>query len=214
MNSFELIRNALQRSEFKTRVERISSFASYTKQERLIQYAIADLLDKDGSDIWLEYKKSDIKVYDALVELKFFYEFDMHQLEKEISELGDISNYEIKRKGPKKSQSKINMAIYKDFFKLPDIFLLIIQSRDLKDIKKGSNLSKKIKYFGKEKSKFNQFGYSYCDENLLYVATRFIENLKKYFQMPLNNKRNSFQIDIHTKTLFPSCYHFYGYLLK
>jgi len=184
------------------------------KQERPIQYEMVNLLDIANHKIWLEYFNTDIKCYNELIELKFFYEFDMVQLKKEISEISSMEQFKTNVENKKYSSSAIYAAIFKDLIKGPDIFLLIILSRNLKLIENNKEISERVKYFKKEFNAYKETGYCYCNEALLNVVTNFIEQSKKFLQLPLSSKENFSYYAIETHTLFPSTYHFYLFNLK
>lgn len=212
--TFLIIQKLLKASEFKKRLIRISSYSAFMKQERPIQYELVNLLDVANHKIWLEYVNTDIKCYNELIELKFFYEFDIVQLKKEISEISSMEQFKTNVESKKYSSSAIHAAIFKDLIKGPDIFLLIILSRNLKLIENNNEISERIKYFKKEFNAYKETGYCYCNEILLNVVTNFIEQSKKFLQLPLSSKENFSYYAIETHTLFPSTYHFYLFNLK
>jgi len=104
---YEIIKS----EEFIDELKEISSYGISYKQEQMIQFLLAKILDKNDYKFALEWNKSDLMVEDKLVELKFYYEVDFRD-----SEIERISKY-----------------VLQDIKKC-DIFILIVLARDLSNI--------------------------------------------------------------------------------
>jgi len=193
---FEIIEN----EEFLEELEEISSYAINIKQERPIQYLLARNLNDRGVEYALEYGKYcpkakkkvkyDLYIEGQTVEMKFFFERDFRSFET------SRDNFKNKREGKKKD------GFYNDIiYKACDIFLLIVQSRDLENI---GNIPKDTICVYEDTIR--------SIKNDAYDYDVYRENLEKFFQVinedrPIldDSKRKKYRI----KTKFESIYRFY-----
>lgn len=134
----EKVKEVLSSEEYIRELKDVSSYAASVKQERHMINILAKILDKKGYKVALEYKKHDLLINDTIIEVKFYYEKDIKKLEKEFNEHNKNIDA-MKQKAIKKNYSTwdISYPILIDIFqKNPDIFILIVLSRNLREITK------------------------------------------------------------------------------
>ena len=199
--SLEDLEHVLQSDDFKKDLEEMSSYAARTKQERPILCLLAKHLCRKGFAVELEgeqgeQKRIDLKVGNIAIEAKIYCEFDL-------GEQGEIS-----KKFAKKKSTKMYPSISKDIFnKEPDIFILIILSRDLSKVKvTKKDLNRKIAY-GFRELKYGGYNCKDSFEILDGVLDRL--NKKKNFILKCVKLETNPRFPSYPNPLFPSTYHFY-----
>jgi|YelNatPaOPRAMG01_1025707.scaffolds.fasta_scaffold21171_5 hypothetical protein len=195
--------------EYRAELEDLSCYGAHIKQERPMCYLLAKYLKKRGFEVDLEKKEEnywyDLIVNGAKIEIKFYHESDlMYRLEKEMKRCNwDINRLvsELNSRNVKRKSYSWNMTLMmiKDIlFKRPDIFILIILSRDLR------------------KSKVDLEHVCLSEDELKYNKNRgfnnklSFESLQKFLKC-IRIKRNFIwdyaRIDV--SKIFPSSYHLY-----
>ena len=212
MDVVELLEVIIESQEFKEELETISSYGINIKQERPIQYLIARIINEKGLNFALEYNtlnpftrknsKYDLYVEGKKVELKFFFEEDFDNFER--SNNNFLNKRGIINKKEKKDPFYIDI-IYKEC----DIFLLIVQSRDLFNI--GTIPTDTICVYKKTLGRLKENGHGYN-----YQGYR--ENIEKLFQVIFKERRPikkgkkfpfEFLFERKNTTKFESIYRFY-----
>ena len=149
-------------------------------------------------------------VNDTKIEAKFYYECDLKErLEKELNKTkGSIEPLveDLKKLKEMKKGTSWNMAlaITKDILdKAPDIFMLVILSRDLGNLKDQKILDKicwsshELRY-----SKYN-------DEGNLGLVDKFFNLFKEERPFDSDYYKIDIEVTMDTKVVFPSSYHFF-----
>ena len=142
-------KNIFQTEEVKKELTLLSSWARGVKQERHIINILAKHLDRENFKFKTEYSakknkpKYDIRIEDVLVEVKFCFEEDVFQLKNEIDGTpkrpirGNFLNKYLEwiDQRPKGWGRNFTALMLIDIFKKKcDYFILIVQSRDLRNI--------------------------------------------------------------------------------
>jgi hypothetical protein len=209
------IRAVLQSEGFQEELAELSSYAANIKQERPIVCLLSKYLSRQGLVVALEKKvddrKADLVVDGTSVEVKLNYESDLvNELKKGL----DRTNWNLhelttalQRTRERKKSTTWNMAwsIVKDICeKKPDIFLLVICSRNLLEL--GENDSDKLnnicvadRELAYNKSKSN----GYNNRGNLELARKFLELFREARGF------KSHYMCLYTEWDFPSTYHFY-----
>jgi len=205
------LQKIIDSEDFKNELRVLSSWGANIKQEAPIVYALAKLLDKKGYNIALEWKvksrqKNDMMINEAILEAKFFYEEDIEQrLKKEFNKDNKNIDQMLFRINEAKKNNKnlpfnVGYSILKDIFeKTPDFFMLILLSRDLKNV---SETDLKFINWTDNCLKYNKkFGYN--NQEIFNILIEFLEKIrnKKQFE--------DICIDFNINTKFPSTYHIY-----
>jgi len=202
------LKKIIDSEDFKNELRELSSWGANIKQEAPIVYALAKLLDKKGYNIALEWKvksrqKNDMMINEAILEAKFFYEEDIQQklrleFNKDNKNIDKMRSRLDKAKIDNKNLPfNVGFSILKDIFeKTPDFFMLILLSRDLKNVPETD-----LKFINWTNNcvKYNK----YNNQDIFNILIEFLEKIRN--KKPF--KDVSIDIDINTK--FPSTYHFY-----
>ncbi len=190
----------------------LSAYGAHIKQERPMCYLLAKYLYKRGFlNLCLEKNLGknqwcDMVVNNTKIEAKFYYESDLLKLEKEMNKFQwniDLLRSELNslKKEGKSHSWKVTLPIIEDIFeKNPDIFILIVLSRDLRKI--SVNVASEQISWGKYEKAYNEKS----DFNNKYS----LELAKKFFDC-IRTKKNfvSDSITINVNKTFPSSYHVY-----
>ncbi len=204
------LQEIIKSKDFINDLKKLSSWAANVKQETPIVQILAKMLSERGYVIALEWDKKnkhDIMINNnTIIEAKFYYEEDIQgQLRilynksgKNVNQLLEWLEQKIELK--KSLYYDIGFHILKDiFYKNPDIFILIILSRNLLQV---SNDDLEIINWTNECLKYNKkFGYN--NQETFAIMLDYFEGI---------NKRKSFKtslVDIDMNIMFPSTYHIY-----
>jgi len=205
--------------EYKKDLEDLSLYAAHIIQERPMLYFLAKYLSTRGFKPILEKKDSgyayDLAVNSTKIEAKFYYEGDIkRRLETEMNKVKwDINSLRKKLEKLKEKNRgtswNMALAIIKDIFdKNPEIFILIIVSRDLRKIKKTEPDFLKHICWSKYEIKYNEQKhneeYGFDNKRILKLVNRFLDQIKKI--KPFES--DYLKINI-TNKMFPSSYHIY-----
>ncbi len=206
--NIRILQEIIKSEEFITELKKLSLWASNIKQEAPIIHILTKILTEHGYLVALEWDKKnkhDMMVnHNAIIEAKFYYEEDIqHQLRilfnksgKNIDQLLDWLKQKIETKTS--LYYDVGFYILKDiFYKLPNIFILIILSRNLLDVGE-KNLE--VINWSNECIKYNKkFGYN--NPETFLILQDFFEGIQK------KKTFETCRIDIDTNTKFPSTYH-------
>ena len=202
------LQEIIKSEDFIDELKKVSLWASNIKQEAPIIHILAKIINEQGYLVALEWDKKnkhDMMInHNAIIEAKFYYEEDIQgQLRllfnksgKNVNQLLDWLSQKIETKTP--LYYDIGFYILKDiFYKLPNIFILIILSRNLLEVR---NEDLEIINWSNECIKYNKkFGYN--NQKTFLIMQDFFEGI---------NKKKTFEtccIDIDTNAKFPSTYH-------
>lgn len=205
----DIILDIINLNEFKESLRELSGYAANIKQERPIQYLLAMYLNRMGILPILEYQNYDIFIPEKQIkiEIKFFYEFDVKNKVKKFKDLVKDTNLlfqEIKTVKNSNNSDILN-GILKDIFgRKPDMFILIIQSRNLKEFtdhrwKEKISCWKSVDSCAINKKAFKE-----------YNEPKFFDNLEEF--LVILNQFRPFSInkcEIEVKNIFLSTYHFF-----
>ena len=176
------LKNILHSYIFQVELKEMSSYCAHIKQERPIMYLIAKHLKRKGFITALEMKKDDKKwdlvVNDTSIEAKFYYEKDiLLRLKKEL-ERTSWNIDEARRIGKTEKHGwKMLYPILKDLDKNPDIFILMIVSRDLRRVPK--NNQDKICVYEDEKKYYQDYGFN--NKETFKQLDKFFKLIKKEY---------------------------------
>jgi hypothetical protein len=195
--------------EYRAELEDLSCYGAHIKQERPMCYLLARYLNKRGFEVDLEKKEEnywyDLIVNGAKIEIKFYHESDLrNRLEKEMKRYDwDINRLvsELNSRNMKRKSYSWNMTLMmiKDILvKRPDIFILIILSRDLRK----SKVSLEHVCLSKDELKYNEHGG--FNNKLSFES---LEKFLKCIRIKRNFMWDYARIDI--SKIFPSSYHLY-----
>jgi len=209
------LQEIIKSEDFIDELKKVSLWASNIKQEAPIIHILAKLINKQGYLVALEWDKKnkhDMMInHNAIIEAKFYYEEDIQgQLRllfnksgKNVNQLLDWLSQKIETKTS--LYYDVGFHILKDiFYKRPNIFILIILSRNLLEVR---NEDLEIINWSNECIKYNKkFGYN--NQNTFLIMQDFFEGIKK---------KKTFEtccIDIDTIAKFPSTYHIHLFEFK
>ncbi|GAH46374.1 unnamed protein product [marine sediment metagenome] len=199
------LQEIIKSEDFIDELKKVSLWASNIKQEAPIIHILAKIINEQGYLVALEWDKKnkhDMMInHNAIIEAKFYYEEDIQgQLRllfnksgKNVNQLLDWLSQKIETKTP--LYYDVGFYILKDiFYKLPNIFILIILSRNLLEVR---NEDLEIINWSNECIKYNKkFGYN--NQKTFLIMQDFFEGIKK---------KKTFEtccIDIDTNAKFPS----------
>lgn len=207
--------HVLRSKGYKEDLEDLSLYAAHIKQERPMLYILAKHLSKRGFAPILEKKIGDARrPYDLVVdntkiEAKFYYEGDLERrFMREMEDVGWsidslIGKLESLKKEKRGTSWKMALAIIKDLYeKIPEIFMLIILSRDLRGIKEPKLLEQIC--WAKYEKKYNK----YNDWQNLQLVNEFLKCMHASKKMKRQFRSDSLEIPIENK-MFRSLYHIY-----
>jgi hypothetical protein len=206
----EELRGILVTDEYKRDLEELSSYLASIKQERPIIYSLAKFLWKRRRDFQLEDKHRDLVVDDAHLEFKYNFDCDMARLEDELKKLGDkpLTAMRDDVQAWKKGKNwRVIPNIYEDMCmkrvrnRLADIFVWIICSRDLREVRQVRPAALKRICWWKEQCKWSET-HPYSDLDYLTVADSLLDKLRAV--RPFSVVKG----EIVTNRDFPSTYHF------
>lgn len=207
--NIHLLQEIFQSEEYFNDLTALSSYATNIKQEGPMLHILAKIFDKKGYKVALEWDKKnkhDIMINNTIIEAKFYYEEDLliklgkefDKANRDINKLRTELNEKIEKK--ENFSWRLALPILKDiFFKKPDIFILIILSRDLTKIS-PDNL--KMINQNKECLKYNK-NNDFNNQNILKIVIEFLNEIKKERNFIYNYSK------INTNTKFRSTYHIY-----
>ena len=201
------LEKVLRSQRYQQDLEDLSSYAANIKQERPIVWLLAKHLNQQDFVVALEKKKVDLTVNDTRIEAKFYYESDLvNGLERELVHAGRGLDVLLKSLEELKEQRKgtgwsMSLAILKDMVeKAPDIFILVILSRNLLEID-NSDLLDRI-CWSKYELPYNQTHRINCPASLK-LADDFLDRVRQERPFLVRHVRLNTQKDFH------STYHFY-----
>ncbi|HEC38501.1 hypothetical protein LCGC14_0705960 [marine sediment metagenome] len=213
--NIKIIREIIKSEEFITELKKLSLWASNIKQEAPIIHILTKILTEQGYLVALEWDKKnkhDMMVnHNAIIEAKFYYEEDIqHQLRLLFNKSGkniDQLLEWLEQKIETKTSLYYDIAFYilKDiFYKLPNIFILIILSRNLLDVRENDL---EIINWSNQCIKYNKkFGYN--NPKTFLILQEFFEGIQK------KKTFETCRIDIDANTKFPSTYHIHLFEFK
>jgi hypothetical protein len=208
----ETLKSIFSSDSYVKELTELSEYGAHIKQERPMCYILAKHLYKRGFvDLALEktferHQWYDLVVNNTKIEAKFYYESDLLlRLKKEMEKFEwNINLLTAKRESLiKEGKSKtwtMTLPIAEDMLmKKPDIFLLIILSRDLQ---RASVPLEQI-CWSENEINYNR-KYNYNNQDSLALVDKFLNCVrqKRHFLSDYLN------IDINNR-LFPSTYHIY-----
>lgn len=196
---------------YKDELAEISSYAANTKQETILKYFLVKHLRERGLDTVMECRvpegagKYDLTIKNTAVEVKFYYDWDLLKLQRELKEY-DFNRERMLTKlkeGNNATRSQICLEILRDFEKKPDVFILVILSRDLKGV--TDNWGRSHVGWYEKQCKYNAT-HSYDDRALLDRAKDYVEKIAgRKFEI----NRSYLNISAEVKREFPATYHFH-----
>lgn len=203
--------------EFQEELQELSSYGSNIKQERPIMYLLAKFLRRKDLIVILEKNKTDIVIQGVIrelklgkkkvsptfpvsIEAKFFFEFDLKKDAKKFKWNKDEIEAFITNNQKSSGWSPVELILEDIFVKKPDIFILIIQSRDLTSVRTTSQLDRIV-----------------CSDQTLNYNKKFGINNKSNFQilqdfLHANMTLKPFKLNelkLKIVQIFPSTYHIY-----
>jgi len=222
--NLKTLKATLDSEGYKKDLKEMSRYAASIKQERPMLYILAKHLDNRRFNVILEKKIKrrpyDLVVDNTKIEAKFYYEGDLkRRLEKEMEDVGWsieplIKKLESLKKEKKGTSWNMALAIVKDITekveKAKGIFMLIILSRDLREIKRTKPELLEQICWSKYEIEYNEKSSGgYNNPENLKLASRFLDQIKK--TKPF--ERDYLKIEIDPKTdidaMFRSSYHIY-----
>lgn len=207
------LKTIFESKEYIKELEDLSCYGAHIKQERPMLYLLAKYLYKKGFvNMALEKKLGENLRYDLVlnntkIEAKFYYESDLrNRLEKEMNKFSWNIDFlkekldSLKKEGTSYSWNMMPSIIKDIFNKNPDIFILIILSRDLR--KRVAELPLEQICWGKDEIRYNE-DHGFNDKNTFGLLDKFFSALKR--------KKNfvSDYLKIDIDKVFPSSYHIY-----
>ncbi len=204
------LKEIFQSDDFIKDLRELSYWASNIKQEAPILHILTKLLNRKGYKVALELKnksdngtktKSDMVINGTIVEAKFCYEEDIYQkirllLNKTNYNIDIIRNWlKIKIENKESFHFQLTWGILKDiFYKNPDIFMLIILSRNLMEV---SEHELEIINWTDNCLRYNK----YNNQKTFKILSEFLMMVKK------KKPYEDCYVDIEVNTKFPSTYH-------
>jgi len=204
------IKNVFLSDEYRAELEDLSCYGAHIKQERPMCYLLAKYLYKRGFVVDLEKKEEnhwyDLVVNGVKIEVKFYYESDLtNRLEKEMKRydwdinrlVSELNSCKMKRKSYGWSMT---LRVVEDLLvKRPDIFILIILSRDLRK----SKVSLEHVCWGRYELEYNRRYGGFNIESSFKLLEKFLDCIR----IKRNFVCGYARIDI--SEVFPSSYHLY-----
>lgn len=203
------LKAAIESRGFKDDVQELNSYAANIKQERPIVWLLAKHLCRSGFTVALEKERSDLVVQDDVrIECKFYYESDMLKLGRELEKAHwRLDALEKKRDelntAGRSTTWGVALPIMKDVLdKSPDMFILIVCSRDLRKTSKDDPIFLQRIGWWKYELRYNQ-DHGFNLETSIGVAKKYLDLLREAKHFNLENLSLDFTRE------FPSTYHFY-----
>lgn len=201
------VKSVLLSKEYREDLLELNAFASNIKHERPIMLFLAKHLNARGFHVVLEKQKVDLVVNEAKIEAKFYYESDLIKLERELRK-AEHNVHSLRNRIDQSQKAGFGwspaLSILKDVFgKLPDIFLLVISSRDLRQVERENpNLLMEI-CWSAEEIKYNK-RYGFNNQQIIDILTGFLRRIRE-----LRTFRSDYvRLDI-AEDPFPLTYHFH-----